>query len=335
VLKIVRLAAVLSLLAGPLAAQPKTLTVAGYGGALETTLRAELIPAFERRHGVRVDYLSGNSAETLARLSGADARAIDVAIADDWAIMQAVERGFCGRIAGLPADQVEPQARIAGDRALALGLSVTGIAYDPKFFSEKGWAPPQSWNDLADAKYRKLLVMPSIASVYGLQALVMLARANGGGEQDIDPGFRVMKESIAPNVLAFEDRPWTTSERLAKGEARLAVWSSGRTRYVMKFGGSLAFVSPREGAPVASALACPTAKAEANALASAFVTDLLQPVLQDLFARDFGYVPAARNVPAPGPAPGPALERLVTLDWKTINAQREAWTARWKRDIDR
>ena len=40
-------------------AQSKTLTVAAYGGSWEQTLRKEMIPAFEQKHGVKVEYVAG------------------------------------------------------------------------------------------------------------------------------------------------------------------------------------------------------------------------------------------------------------------------------------
>ena len=63
-----------------------------------------------------------------------------------------------------------------------------------KVFKEKGWATPTSWNDLKDPKFKKLLVIPPINNTYGLYTLMMFARMNGGGEKNIEPGFKVMKD---------------------------------------------------------------------------------------------------------------------------------------------
>ena len=49
-------------------AQTKTFYVAGYGGSFEQTMRKEIIPAFEKKHGVKVEYVAGNSTDTLAKL---------------------------------------------------------------------------------------------------------------------------------------------------------------------------------------------------------------------------------------------------------------------------
>ena len=83
-------------------AQQKTLNVAGYGGSWEQTLRKEVIPAFEQKHGVKVEYVAGNSTDTLAKLQAQKGnQVIDVAIVDDGPMYQAIQLGFCGKIEGL------------------------------------------------------------------------------------------------------------------------------------------------------------------------------------------------------------------------------------------
>lgn len=160
-------------------AQKRAFAVAGYTGSLETTLRSEVIPHFEKTYGVWVNYLFGNSAETVERLRNLSP---DVIIADDWAIERAIQMGFCGKIDGLNVDDLQPGVRLGGGKAIALGLAGTGIMYNTDTFRDKGWRPPSSWNDLKDPKYRKMIAVPPITNVYGLEVLVMLARANGGGE---------------------------------------------------------------------------------------------------------------------------------------------------------
>ena len=52
------------------AAQDKTLYVAAYGGSFEQTMRKDIIPAFEKANGVKVEYVAGNSTDNLAKLLG-------------------------------------------------------------------------------------------------------------------------------------------------------------------------------------------------------------------------------------------------------------------------
>ena len=96
------LAGAVALLAATSAfAQSKTLTVAAYGGSWEQTLRKEVFPAFEKKHGVKVEYVAGNSTDTLAKLQAQKGnQVIDVAIVDDGPMYQAIQLGFCAQDRG-------------------------------------------------------------------------------------------------------------------------------------------------------------------------------------------------------------------------------------------
>src|SRR5215471_15987636 len=170
--KAAALAGLLALLGtGAALAQPKTLVVAGYGGSWEQQLRKDVFPAFEQKHDVKIDYVAGNSTDTLARLQAQKGnQLIDVAIVDDGPMYQAIQLGFCGKIADLPAANLFDAARFKNDQAVAIGIVATGLMYNTKVFKEKGWAPPTSWNDLKDTKYAKQLVIPPINNTYGLEA---------------------------------------------------------------------------------------------------------------------------------------------------------------------
>src|SRR6266705_3570958 len=162
-------------LTGALAAnaQEKVLYVAGYGGSFEQTIRKEVAPAFERKFGARIEYIAGNSTDTVAKLQAQRGnQQIDVAIVDDGPMYQAIALGFCAPIERLSADIVK-SARYKDDRAVGIGLVATGFMYNTKYFAEKSWGAPASWNDLQDPKYRKLLVIPPLNNTYGLHTLVM------------------------------------------------------------------------------------------------------------------------------------------------------------------
>lgn len=330
-------------LAGAIGAQAeeKTLYVAGYGGSFEQTMRKEIIPQFEKKHGVKVEYIAGNSTDTLAKLIAQKAnQQIDVAIEDDGPMYQTINLGFCQRIQGLPAADIYPSARFKDDKAVGIGLVGTGIMYNTKFFKEKGWAPPTSWNDLKDPKYRKLLVIPPINNSYGLYTLVMFARMSGGGEKNIDPGFKVMKEQVNPNVLAYEPSPGKMTELFQSGQAAIAVWGTGRVHSFAITGFPVDFVYPKEGAVTLLASACPVAKPNASPLAHEFVNELVQPTFQQALALEYGYGPVNKKARVDHEklkiAPiGDRAAKLISIDWDTANEKRDEWTKRWNREVER
>jgi putative spermidine/putrescine transport system substrate-binding protein len=322
-------------------AQDKTLYVAGYGGSFEQTIRKEIMPAFEKKFGAKVDFIAGNSTDTLAKLQAQRGnQQIDVAIVDDGPMYQAIALGFCAPIVGMPDQDIVKSARYKDDKAVGIGLVATGLMYNTKYFAEKGWAAPTSWNDLKDAKYRKLLVIPPLNNTYGLHTLVMMARLNGGGETNIDPGFKVVQNDIAANVLAFEPSPGKMTELFQSGQGVIAVWGSGRVASFAETGFPVDFVYPKEGAPALLASACPVAKPNASPLAQEFVKMLLEPRFQEIFAKEYGYGPVNRRAQvspdAARMAPiGKRADELIVVDWDTINQHRDDWNKRWNREIER
>jgi putative spermidine/putrescine transport system substrate-binding protein len=332
--------ATLALAPSAVLAQQKTLYVAGYGGSFEKTIRDEVIPAFEKANGVKVEYVAGNSTDTLAKLQAQKGnQQIDVAIVDDGPMYQAIQLGFCDKVDGLPADLYDA-ARFKDDRAVAIGIVATGLMYNTKVFAEKGWAPPTSWNDLKDTKYAKQLVIPPINNTYGLEALLLLARMNGGSEANVDAGFKIFKDQINPNVLAYEPSPGKMTELFQSGQAVLAVWGTGRVQSFANTGFPVDFVYPKEGAGTLLTTACPIAKPNASPLASSFVKMLLEPKIQLVMLKDYGYGPVLKSVVVPPElgkmAPiGERAAKLYTPDWSVINEKREEWTKRWNREVER
>jgi putative spermidine/putrescine transport system substrate-binding protein len=322
-------------------AQPRTLVVAGYGGSWEQQLRKDVFPAFEKKHGVKIDYVAGNSTDTLARLQAQKGnQLIDVAIVDDGPMYQAIQLGFCSKLEGLDKSELYPAALFKNDNAVAVGLTGTGFMINTKTFKEKGWATPTSWNDLKDPKFKKLLVIPPINNTYGLYTLMMFARLNGGGEKDIAPGFKVMKEAINPNVLVYEPSPGKMTELFQSNQGQIAVWGTGRVQAFANTGFPVDFIYPKEGAPILLASACPVAKAEPHPLAQEFIKTLVSAPVQTVLAKELGNGPVNTqvdvNMPELRMAPvGERAKLVLQPDWDAINAKRDEWTKRWNREVER
>jgi putative spermidine/putrescine transport system substrate-binding protein len=338
---IAAVAALLILGATPAWAQQKTLTVAAYGGSWEQTLRKFVIPDFEAKHGVKIEYVAGNSTDMLAKLQAQKAnQVIDVAIVDDGPMYQAIQLGFCAKIEGLAKDELYESAKFKDDKAVAVGQTGTGFMVNTKVFKDKGWAIPSSWNDLKDPRYRKVLVIPPINNTYGLYTLMMFARIGGGGEKSIEPGFRAMKDEVNPNVLVYEPSPGKMTELFQSGQALIAVWGTGRVQAFANTGFPVDFIYPKEGAPILLASACPVAKASVNALAHEFIKTMISSDVQTVLAKEMGNGPVNKNVDVNMAelkmAPvGERAKLIITPDWDAINANREEWTKRWNREVER
>jgi putative spermidine/putrescine transport system substrate-binding protein len=323
-------------------AQAKTLYVAGYGGSFEQTMRKDIIPPFEKKYGVKIEYVAGNSTDTLAKLQAQKGnQQIDVAIVDDGPMYQAVALGFCSELDKAPVyDDVYDVMKFPSNKAVGLGMVGTGIMYSKKAFEENNWPAPTSWEDLKDKKFAKKLVITPLNVSYGLHAVVMMARLHGGGEKKIDPGFKAFKDEIGPNVLVYEPSPGKMTELFQSGQAVIAVWGSGRAKALADTGFPAAFVYPKEGGLALGIAGCPIAGSKNATEANAFVQFLLTPEMQIAFAKGSGFGPANRTVELKpdervGLPYGEDVKKLIAVDWDVINPVREDWNKRWTREIER
>jgi putative spermidine/putrescine transport system substrate-binding protein len=319
-----------------------TMYMGGYGGATETAFREKIIPPFEAKTGIKVGYIAGNSTDTLAKLQAQkDKPEISVALIDDGPMSTAIKFGLCAKIDDGPnLRNVYPNARIPGDQAVGLGYGATGLVYNTAVFEKNGWPAPTSWKDLEDKKYLGKEVIPSISNGFGLLALIMEARLNGGGENNIDPGFAAMKR-ISPNVLAWEPSPGREAELLQTGEASLGVWGNGRVTALIAQGAPVKFVYPKEGALVILSEVCPVQHGPFPKQAQAFVQYLLSPEVQAIISETQGWGPVNKDTKLPPAVAanvvyGPEkVNALITSDYGVINAKRAEWTSRWNREIER
>jgi putative spermidine/putrescine transport system substrate-binding protein len=336
------LAATLALAGTMLAHAETTLYVANVGGSNEQLYRQKIIPAFEKAHNVKIVYVAGNSSDTLAKLQAQKGhQQINVAVMDDGPMYQAMQLNLCAKIDDAPVlKDLYPLARL-GPTAVGVGMVATGLGYNEDAFKKAGLPPPDSWSALTDKRLKGKIGVPPITNTYGLHTLVMLARMNGGGEKNIDPGFTAITKQVAPNVLSWAPTPGEMDGLMQSGDVILAPYGSGRAVALQNTGFPLKFIYPKEGGVALQVGACAIAENAQPALSQQFIQYLLSPEVQAMQAQAIGLGPVNRTVKltpevaARVPYGPDQIAKLVAVDWTTINQHRTEWTERWNRSVER
>lgn len=319
------------------------LVVAGYGGSFETIFKQKLAPGFEKKFNVKVNFVSGNSTETLARVQAQkDNPQIDVTFVDDGPAFQGQALGLWEPIDATIVANLKNLYDLAKHKdgvGVDMGVVATGLMYSPEIFKQKGWAPPTSWNDIARPEHAGHLVIPPIQNTYGLHALVMFARMNGGSEKNINPGVDALKR-FRKNVLVFEAQPGKHSELFQSKQAWIGVWGSGRVYSLADTGFPVAFVYPKEGAIALGVTMNVVKGAKNRKLANEFINAMLDQEAQQVWAEGFKFGPYNKMVKLPPalaakvPYGTEQIGKLMKVDWETINAVRPQWTERWNKEIE-
>ncbi|MHA6732030.1 ABC transporter substrate-binding protein [Devosia sp. A369] len=333
----------LSAFAGSVVAQENVLYVAGNGGSQEELMRAEVFPAFEAETGIKVVYSAGNSAAVLAKLLAQEAnQQVDIAMMNTGPMTQAIDLGLCLDL-DLSAHEanIYDFAKFKSGKAVSFGVVGLGLAYNTDTFAKEGWDAPTSWTALEDPKFAGRVVFQPLNNTNGLLALIKLAEIHGGDLENLDPGFKVMAEKIAPGVLSFEPASARLAEMFQSGEVDLAVWSSTQVQVLAASGFPVELAYPSEGAMAISNDVCAVKTASPKPEAEAFVNYLVSPEVQEVLAKGLGFGPINKLAEltaeeAVGVPYGPdKVSNLENVDWNYINANREAWDTRWVREIER
>ncbi|HVW54400.1 MAG TPA: ABC transporter substrate-binding protein [Rhizobiaceae bacterium] len=313
-----------------------------WGGQSQKRLQEVMLPPFEKENDVTVRYIPGVSTYFTSQMEAQKGSPeMDVVCQDDGPQSVAREMGLLAPVTATEAPNLKdvfPEAIGVDNVGVGYGLLAMGIVYAPEALKKAGVEPPKSWNDLADPRFRGHIVMTSIDATPGLDALLMLAKANGGSVTNIEPGFQKMKE-VAKNVVEFV-KASDMSPYFQQGEAWVTVWTNSEmARYVASSGFPLEFVYPEEGAPIVMPMLSLVKNGPNHDMGVKLIDYLMSAKEQEYFAKESRLGPVNSKVELPadvakGLTYGDAVKKLIRPDWSVINKKRAEWTDRWNREIE-
>lgn len=331
-------------LSTPAQAQSKTIYIGMNGGAMEKAYTSEVLPEFEKANDVKVVVVPGTSSDILAKLLANKAKPqIHVVFLDDGVMARAVSMGVCQKLDDSPElKQLYPFARMKDDMGAGVQLGMTGIAYNTKLFTANHWAPPTSWLDFADPKYKDKVVFQSASSsTFGLHGFLMINRLEGGSEKNVEPGFTKWQSTVGKNVIEYIPNSAKISEMLQTGQAGLFPLTPTAVGDLQAKGIPVAYVNPKEGPVLLLVDECVVANSPDPALAQKLAAFMISASAQSKAAVAGRQIPTNRQAKMPDSMQQQLgnLDELVkkvnVVDWDVINANRPQWDARWNRQIER
>jgi putative spermidine/putrescine transport system substrate-binding protein len=330
------------MVSAPLAAQE--LNVSGiYGGVWADSIRSSFLKPFEDSSKIKLNIEEGISSVTLAKLrQQKDAPALDVVFMDrivsDTAIAEGLVEPIDPKALGNMPD-VAPQAFIkdkAGNIvAVTAAYWAIGLAYNSKDIKTK----PKSWLDLAKPEYKGKVAVYSPDNAIGLPLLVTLATIRGGGIDKMDPGFAFVGDLVKNGAIFFGGSP-AGGNLMASGEASVASLASNQVWDLQAKGHPIEYVVPKEGA-IAGDMRLHIVKGAKNReAANKLVNFILGVEPQTAIATKLLVAPVNTKVKLspevaakmPWGEKG-SVANLRLVDANAILANRDAWTARWNKEI--
>ena len=326
---------------GPANAEP-TLYLGMNGGTMERLYADEVLPVFEKANHVKVVIVPGTSSDILAKVQASkDNPQMHVMFLDDGIMYRAISMGLCNKLENSPELAEIPAKAKIKDQAVAVSLGVTGLAYNSRLFKANGWAPPTSWMDLADPRFKDKVVFQSMASsTFGLHGFLMFNRIQGGTENNVEPGFKAWPATVGPNVLEYIASSAKISEMVQTDEAALFPLTPTQVSALKLKGIPVEYAQPKEGAVVLNLAECAIANNDQPELSQKLAAFLLSPQAQAPALEEGDQIPSNPATPTSDKtrpqveAMQKYLETAISIDWDQVNQQRPEWNARWSRSIE-
>ncbi|MBX9709722.1 MAG: ABC transporter substrate-binding protein [Xanthobacteraceae bacterium] len=319
-------------------AEEKELVFAGFGGSLQRALQATVIPAFEKKYGVKVIYVTGTSNQILAKVKAQrTSPQIDVIWANDTTHYQGKAEQLYAKLdpAKVPnLSQVYDFAKDPDGYGIVMGIQALGIEYNTQVFKEKGWAPPTSWMDFWDAKYKGHVVFYNMPIGYTNLLFLKIAELNGGSIDNLEPAWTKVRELI-PNALAFVDPPAQVDALFGTGSAWIGFNGSARVHDFAGTGAPVAMVLPKEGGILYPQQFDIVANAPHPDLAQRFIDFTISPESQKQIAESMLLGPVNKTVKLDDAAAAKVpygeknVSALLNLNIGPINKDLQNLTARW------
>ena len=309
----------------------RELVSSSFGGAGQETLQKVVFDWFSTQTGGRATQAPLLSAQAFARMRAEVANPqIDMFMYSGGQEEIAKTEGLTQPItAGQTWNKIPAGLRDPDRHWITWGVISEGILYRTDRIKEA----PTSYKDFLKEEYKGHVAFPHVTNGYGTDFLVMLARAHGGDESNIDPGFQALAK-LAPSATIFR-APTDVQNLFSQGDTWIMPYDSASAVRTSRMGLPIGFATPSEGAPMVLLTATIAKNSKNGDMASVIIDRMLSPESQVAIAQEVVWGPSNPDVQLPPELAKffPRIDQLARLDRDKINANRPAWTDRWNREI--
>ena len=313
-------------------AKPRELFVLQFGGAYEDVLRANAAE-FEEAHNAKITFVPAAGMDALIKAKNKE---VDVVFTDPiYAFRGEREQVW----AKLDEESVPNLTRLhvkgrLSEYTVAHDFGCNVIGYNPKYVKE----PPTSWQDFWKPEYRGKIGLPGGFRGGVIDLMFLMARLNGGGKENLDPGFKKMAE-LSPHIHTWtKDHPQIL-DLMRTEQIWLTLWSDGRINWAKGEGANIEMAVPEEGGfPLPTTMNAVAGRPNAD-LALAYIDFELSEGPQLAIAKELGYFPLNKEVQLPPEiqekcAFTPENVNKVEIEYKRfIESNMNELNERWEREV--
>jgi putative spermidine/putrescine transport system substrate-binding protein len=334
--------------AGPASSQNKpydgiTLVVNGFGGSLGEVFEEGIHKPLKEKYGISVEVLApGPLSTAYARLLASRANPpFDILLTDDITLRAGAKAGVFDQIDPKKLsnyDKLYKELIPPGGYGIPNMTTAMGLVYNKEFVKN----PPKSIADLARPEFKGKVAMLTLENSGAVADFVALAKANGGGVDNVDPAFEKLR-AIKPNLLMTTGAPLELVNLLQRKEIWVTSYWVGRANELMDQGLPLGTAIPTEGLQVSSVFMSLVKGAKGGKYREAallYINEAIGPDFGALLAKRNYYGPVTDLVVLPPdlakrvvPYGREQISKVTPIDWDSVAAHRAAWIDRWNKEM--
>ena len=258
----------------------------------------DVVSAFEQLTGIKVNYTTFDSNESLYAKLKSGAADYDVIIPSDYMVAKMIAEGMLKPLNydNIPnfqnIDEVYRNADYDPENAYTVPymLCTTGIIYNTTMVDKA----PTSWADLWDEQYAgNILMFNNSRDAYAIAAFKAGKSINPESTEEVD---EVVEELKAQKPLVQAYVMDEIFDKMIGGEAAIGVYYSGAAITMIDDNPDLAWVFPEEGSVLSVDSMCIPATSEHQEAAEMFINFMCEPDIGKANAEYIGYTTPMESV---------------------------------------
>lgn len=315
--------------------KPERIVVTAYGGIWTDSVKKNFASCFEKKTGVKVDVLTGESTDWLNRIRANPGKpSIDVITLAEADSFRAGREGLLDKMttAKVPYLKDIPDSfhKTWSDFSVVQNFGAMGVMYNKEVVKNL----PASWKEVIEniiaGKYGKKVSWPAGTYTWGPEFIWFVAQQYGGS---IDTAFEKLK-AMQPYVVKFWNTPVEALNLFGTKEVDVLIYWDGRAQaFIDKGNPWVGFYIPQPNTIAGSVLVSKVKNSPE--IGWEYVNCVLSPegqlghaktVLYAITNRTVVYTPDIKDKVTPA-------DRVVIPPYAEILDKIPGWVERWNKEI--
>jgi putative spermidine/putrescine transport system substrate-binding protein len=312
-----------------------TVVITGEAGSVQAGYN-KIFQQFTAATGIKVKYVDGVISSELQQIKAQGAHpATDVFMATPTTELQYPDLWRTITATDVPNLKLLPSSVPNDPIGVTTGDIPNAIEYNAKVFKDKGWAPPTSYMDFFDPKYKGHVALYPASFATMEEWLAQIAPEFGGDVTNMGPVFTKLAE-LKPQLYTIVSTPTQLDQAFIQANAWIGLNNTVRIRLLnQQTNGAVDGAFPSEGILWLTGKMMSPKNDPNPAAANAWMNFFLSPTVQNELPQLLNQSPVITGATVPASLakylPDPNGQKGFYPDWANLEQYFPAWIDQWNK----